>query len=123
MFCKQCGKEIQDGTKYCSSCGAKVDESETSDVKSQPEVIQPIYYAPPRKKKRRWPIVLVVLCVIFVIILAVSMNQDGANSTDSSNDVDMILDVESMADLDTLDRVLGPQFKGRRGNYTDLRKW
>ena len=35
IFCKVCSNEVQPPDKFCSSCGAKVDESESSSVKEQ----------------------------------------------------------------------------------------
>ena len=26
MFCMNCGRELKEGTKFCSSCGARVEE-------------------------------------------------------------------------------------------------
>ena len=28
MFCKKCGTEISDGTKFCPSCGTQLEEGE-----------------------------------------------------------------------------------------------
>ncbi|MBR5144362.1 MAG: zinc-ribbon domain-containing protein, partial [Clostridia bacterium] len=42
MFCKNCGKEIADGARFCASCGATVDseskaaEATMGDVASDP---------------------------------------------------------------------------------------
>lgn len=37
MFCNQCGKELKDGIKFCTSCGAPVDQS---SVYSTPKAVQ-----------------------------------------------------------------------------------
>lgn len=41
MFCKHCGKEIKDGDKFCSNCGAKVVEDEVNnwEVIDEEEVV------------------------------------------------------------------------------------
>ena len=31
MFCKKCGKELEDGTKFCGNCGQKVDDEVTQE--------------------------------------------------------------------------------------------
>ena len=28
MYCKNCGKEIKDGSLFCTNCGAKTEETE-----------------------------------------------------------------------------------------------
>ena len=40
MFCKNCGKEIPNGTKFCSSCGAAV-ESSTKTEEFQTTALKP----------------------------------------------------------------------------------
>ena len=41
MICKNCGKEIQDGVAFCSSCGAKVDEVPVNNPNVVPASEQP----------------------------------------------------------------------------------
>lgn len=39
MFCRNCGKEIEDGVKFCPDCGANVS---TGDTQVKPEYQQPV---------------------------------------------------------------------------------
>lgn len=34
MYCKSCGKEVEEGAKFCSGCGTKTDEFSAEKVKS-----------------------------------------------------------------------------------------
>lgn len=34
MYCKSCGKEVEEEAKFCSICGTKTDEVSTEEVKS-----------------------------------------------------------------------------------------
>ena len=43
MFCRQCGKELPDGVKFCSGCGAEVNPAQEPP---KPEPVQPVYEAP-----------------------------------------------------------------------------
>ncbi len=46
MFCKNCGKEIPDGTKFCPNCGGEVSgSSNVSTQQSAQPVVQPNVYA------------------------------------------------------------------------------
>lgn len=38
MFCKNCGKEIEDGTKFCPKCGAACDAAKGQDGASVDEI-------------------------------------------------------------------------------------
>lgn len=38
MFCKKCGKEIADDTKFCPSCGTQLDVVENSEIKADGNV-------------------------------------------------------------------------------------
>ena len=39
MYCKKCGKEIDDSTIYCPNCGNKVDGSKNESLRSSPSII------------------------------------------------------------------------------------
>lgn len=34
MYCKSCGKEVEEGAKFCSGCGTKNEEIAVAEVKS-----------------------------------------------------------------------------------------
>lgn len=40
MYCKNCGKEIKDGSLFCTSCGAKIEEDNGQDGKMQDGTIR-----------------------------------------------------------------------------------
>lgn len=40
MFCKECGEEIIEGSKFCENCGAKIDGGDNS---FQPVQVNPVY--------------------------------------------------------------------------------
>ena len=67
MYCKNCGKEVADGVKFCAECGTPVEEIAT---KSAPVEIE----KPAKKKKKRHPILGTILLVlgIFIIIGALA---------------------------------------------------
>lgn len=43
MFCRQCGKELPDGVKFCPACGAEVKPAQEAP---KPEPMQPVDEAP-----------------------------------------------------------------------------
>lgn len=58
MFCKNCGKEIEDGVKFCPECGQQLD----GEVRTKQVVIV---------KKEREPksqFVAIVLCLLFGLV-------------------------------------------------------
>ena len=58
MFCKNCGKEIEEGAKFCPACGQQLD----GEIQPQKVVIV---------KKEREPksqFVAIVLCLIFGLV-------------------------------------------------------
>ena len=42
MFCEKCGKKLEDGVKFCPSCGNQVEipENQTDTVHEQPEKVR-----------------------------------------------------------------------------------
>ncbi len=55
MFCKNCGKEITDGTKFCNSCGTAV------ELATKAEEFQSTLQKPKSKGKKIGGIVMTVL--------------------------------------------------------------
>lgn len=61
MFCKKCGKEMMDGSKFCTSCGTAVvetvNEGQSTTVNSsnvQPQVV--VYAQPAIGISPTWPV-------------------------------------------------------------------
>lgn len=47
MFCKQCGKQIDDDSVFCRYCGATMSETGSAPQRSAPQYTAPQYTAPP----------------------------------------------------------------------------
>ena len=43
MYCPNCGKELQEGAKFCLECGAKIGVSDTTASQSSSETEKPVY--------------------------------------------------------------------------------
>ena len=46
MFCKSCGKKLEDGVKFCDGCGARVETSQSGvaqkpEIKPEEQMVQP----------------------------------------------------------------------------------
>ena len=58
MFCRQCGKELPDGVKFCPACGAEVNPAQEAP---KPAPVQPVYEAPDEKEKEgKWNVLAIV---------------------------------------------------------------
>lgn len=58
MFCRQCGKELPDGVKFCPACGAEVKPVQEAP---KPAPMQPVYEAPDEKEKEgKWNVLAIV---------------------------------------------------------------
>lgn len=55
MYCKNCGKEVKDGSKFCIHCGNELNNGNMETFKEE------------KKQKKMWKIVLIVIAVIFVL--------------------------------------------------------
>lgn len=79
MYCKHCGKEIEDDAKFCAGCGKSVAE----EVKKQ--VAAPVVEEP-KKKKKRHPILGTILLVIgiFIVIGALAGGGDEPQKVDTA---------------------------------------
>ena len=64
MFCEKCGKKLEDGVKFCPSCGNRVEipENQTDTVYEQPEKS--------KKSRKKSKLPLVLIAVLAIILLA-----------------------------------------------------
>ncbi len=74
MFCKNCGQELPDGTKFCTDCGAQtaMEAQQTPPVQPAQPVMNQSYQMPmmpPKKKFPAWAIVLIVLGALIGVAL------------------------------------------------------
>ena len=86
MICKNCGKEIQDGVAFCSSCGAKADEVPVNNTNVVP--------APEQHKKKHKG--LIIFCsIVGVLLLSIVIfsifdeeRESIANNSSSSDEAE-----------------------------------
>lgn len=84
MICKNCGKEIQEGVAFCSSCGAKAEESTVANIDSSTAAAE--------TTKKKYPTKLVIGAIsaaIIIILLAIgasSGDEESGNGIDGKSD-------------------------------------
>ena len=61
-FCKNCGNELPDEAKFCTSCGAPAQENET--VEATPVVNETVYTETPAPKERSLNVGMLVFSII-----------------------------------------------------------
>ena len=75
MFCKYCGSEIEDNSKFCEKCGKKLDEAVPAAEAENP--------VKKKKSKKKW-IILAVAAVLVVVVLAAVIGSSGYDSEKST---------------------------------------
>ena len=75
MFCKYCGSEIEDNSKFCEKCGKKLDEAVPAAEAESP--------VKKKKSKKKW-IILAVAAVLVVVVLAAAIGSSGDDSEEST---------------------------------------
>lgn len=84
MFCQNCGKEIQDNTKFCNHCGAQQQISE--HTASAPQITKDQQPAKNVKKKANPIVVLAIVLCAFLLgkfVIAPSMTQDSGSGSNT----------------------------------------
>lgn len=79
MFCTNCGKQIPDGSKFCTHCGSSLGINQPSQQNPPQQFKQPApfnqpqqpFYSPAPKKKKGGVTVLVLVLVVALIIAGV----------------------------------------------------
>lgn len=64
MFCTKCGKQLPEGSRFCTGCGnaLRSDDATTVAVRTDTPTEKPV-----RKKRKMWPI---AVCLVSVLVLA-----------------------------------------------------
>lgn len=99
MFCKNCGNQIPDGTKFCNHCGATQEETAPT---------QPVYQAPAQaavapKKNNTLMIAIIAAVAVVVIAVVVIFAFGGKNNggSEGGNDTPVISNAQTDTDADT----------------------
>lgn len=95
MYCKECGKEIIDNSKFCSFCGAKQDiveptiKEQVADVIIQNEIVKRIkedyidnYYQQFFKKVLGYYLAWVLIHLTFLLIFSACWNCNNSDGLD-----------------------------------------
>ncbi|MBQ7801334.1 MAG: zinc ribbon domain-containing protein [Oscillospiraceae bacterium] len=87
MFCKNCGNQIPDGTRFCDKCGAPQETAQNAAPQYQPPVQNAAPQAAP-KKSNTAVIVVAAVAVIAVVALVLVLVLGGSGSDSGTvNDV------------------------------------
>jgi hypothetical protein len=90
MYCKNCGKQLPDGAKFCDACAApqdgQVQVGFNNQAVQQPKSKKPIY-----KKWWFWVIIVVVLIAVYGIAMS---NKNQTNSDTNETTVQAVTTVE-----------------------------
>lgn len=86
MYCKKCGKEIQDGAAFCKFCGGRIKEEGSAGTGSgaftpmQPLPVAPLPGMPqnePQKRKKAAPVSVpnfgLILTAVIVVVIAAGL--------------------------------------------------
>lgn len=75
-ICNKCGAQNEDGTQFCTGCGAPL-----NGVPNPAGA--PVPTKPPKKKMKAWQIILIILAVIVVLVVGISLF-GGSDETDTA---------------------------------------
>lgn len=84
MYCSNCGKKINAGTKFCPNCGASTGQVDVT-ASMESSLAKATSKIKDKKKTPKWAIIIaVILVVIFILIAAL---RDGSNNSRESDNV------------------------------------
>lgn len=63
MFCPECGKENEKGSKFCEQCGTKIETEKTEEVKEEK--------APRKPMAKKTKIIIGIVAVVIVLLIIV----------------------------------------------------
>ena len=86
MFCRKCGKQIPDNTKFCTFCGAQVQPGPQAGGGRQPAASPGPSPAPSPKKQKNGGRLLLIICGIFAAIVLIAAVVFGVRMVTSKDD-------------------------------------
>ena len=63
MFCQNCGKQIDDGSKFCPNCGNSVSNNASSQQGDNPIQQEKI-----DKKNRKWILPTIIVVIVVAVV-------------------------------------------------------
>ncbi len=129
MYCQNCGKQIPDGSTFCTECGA----SQVATSQPMQFSAPPIATKPKKKKKTALWIILGIVAFIVIIAIATGGNDKGPSTSGSgsSNSAtpqstkapkDEIYSVGQAANVDDCEMTLTTVEKSAGGEYDKPQK-
>ena len=91
MFCKNCGKEMKNGSAFCPECGAKLELNETVQANPietntpQPDIANIGDTASVRKMSKGKIILIAVFAILIIIVIACAVGGSNKNNKGTSN--------------------------------------
>lgn len=67
MFCVKCGSPLAEDARFCSKCGAAVEEGMPQGAAAQPAAQMPVSKAPSSPRRRERKTILCLLAVVLVV--------------------------------------------------------
>jgi hypothetical protein len=89
MFCRNCGTELAEGSRFCASCGAQqgtaTDTERTASTATPPPAAAPVKRHNWFRRHKITTVVLALVILIFASSIVTSTSSGGGGSSTSSN--------------------------------------
>ena len=72
MFCRNCGKEITDGTAFCPECGA-AQNGTTQNASQEPPTISNAAYSNPTNQSEVKKVPYNTMCIVGLVVSGISL--------------------------------------------------
>jgi hypothetical protein len=92
MICKNCGSQVNEGTKFCESCGAPVQNDSAATAATAPQFSQPVQESadvpvPKKKSKKKFIIIGIIVAVVLILLIAII---SSGSSLDDEDYIDVV---------------------------------
>lgn len=94
MYCQNCGKQIEEGSRFCPYCGAK----STSEPEQKKQAV-PVKKEKKERKKKKVPVIIIAIAALLILGIVIF---SGGDSSPSSEELVALVQNGYLGNYDTI---------------------
>lgn len=95
MYCKNCGKEMEEGSRFCPHCG-------TENASATGESSKPAAPVKKKERKKKKPLIIAIVAVVILLVLGIAVFSGGDSSQEEGEQLITMVQNGYLGNYDTV---------------------